>query len=109
LNHAPPYAPTLSGSGWATNATGVWPDKHMVTSNSWGTGTAFSAYPDFLTRLERARPDLSTYAIADWTPLTTNSAGQAIFSDEVQRKVTFDGDALGWVGADKRTAADVRR
>ncbi|GAB3815990.1 alkaline phosphatase family protein [Kribbella italica] len=102
--YAQPFAPTLSGPGWATNATGVWPDKHKVTSNSWGTGTALTRYPDFLTRLARA--GRTTYAIADWTPLTTNSAGQAIFSDEVQRKVTYDGDALGWAEADRRIAAD---
>lgn len=104
--YASPFAPTLSGPGWATNATGVWPDKHKVTSNSWGTGTNLTRYPDFLTRLERARPELSTYAIADWTPLTTNSAGQAIFSDEVQKKVTYDGDALGWAAADAKIATE---
>jgi hypothetical protein len=104
--YASPFAPTLSGPGWATNATGVWPDKHKVKSNSWGTGTNLTQYPDFLTRLERARPELSTYAIADWTPLTTNSAGQAIFSDAVQKKVTYDGDALGWAAADARIATE---
>lgn len=104
--YAQPFAPTLSGPGWATIATGVWPDKHQVKSNSWGTGTSLTQYPDFLTRLERARPELSTYAIADWTPLTTNSAGQAIFTDEVQRKVTIDGDALGWAAADAKIATD---
>ncbi|MFC0628647.1 alkaline phosphatase family protein [Kribbella deserti] len=54
--YAQPFAPTLSGPGWATNATGVWPDKHKVKSNSWGTATDLSRHPDFLTRLERARP-----------------------------------------------------
>ncbi|GAB3945507.1 hypothetical protein GCM10029976_071410 [Kribbella albertanoniae] len=104
--YASPFAPTVSGPGWATNATGVWPDKHKVKSNSWGTGSNLSQYPDFLTRIERARPELSTYAIADWTPLTTNSAGQAIFSDEIQKKVTYDGDALGWAAADARIATE---
>lgn len=104
--YAQPFAPTLSGPGWATNATGVWPDKHKVLSNSWGTGTNLTQYPDFLTRLERARPALSTYAIADWTPLTTNSAGQAIFTDEVQKKVTYDGDALGYTAADAKIATE---
>lgn len=104
--YASPFAPTLSGPGWATNATGVWPDKHKVKSNNWGTGSNLTQYPDFLTRIERARPELSTYAIADWTPLTSNSAGQAIFSDEVQRRVTLDGDALGWAAADARIATE---
>ncbi|TDD56342.1 nucleotide pyrophosphatase [Kribbella antibiotica] len=104
--YAAPFAPTVSGPGWATNATGVWPDKHQVKSNNWGTGSKLTQYPDFLTRLERARPELSTYAIADWTPLTTNSAGQAIFSDEIQKKVTYDGDALGYTAADAKIATE---
>ncbi len=77
-----------------------------MKSNDWGTGTNLTRYPDFLTRIQRARPALSTYAIADWTPLTTNSAGQAIFSDEVKRKVTYDGDALGWPQADAKIATE---
>lgn len=30
-----PMAGTISGPGWSTIATGVWPDKHNVVDNNW--------------------------------------------------------------------------
>ncbi|WP_026425366.1 alkaline phosphatase family protein [Actinokineospora inagensis] len=90
--YAPPFAPTLSGPGWATLATGTWPDKHKVLSNSWGTSTNLSTYPDFLTRVEQAKPALSTFAAATWDPLVDNSAGQAIFSSAVDARVNGAND-----------------
>ncbi|MFB9691087.1 alkaline phosphatase family protein [Amycolatopsis plumensis] len=97
--YANPMAPTMSGPGWATIATGVWPDKHKVTSNNWGTTTNFAQYPDFLTRLENANPALSTYAITDWSPLTTDSAGRAIFAGAIDKRENVD-DSIGVPQAD---------
>ncbi|WP_018682064.1 alkaline phosphatase family protein [Actinokineospora enzanensis] len=85
--YANPFAPTLSGPGWATLATGTWPDKHRVLSNSWGTGTNLATYPDFLTRIEQTRPTLSTFAAATWDPLVDDSAGKAIFGPSVDLRV----------------------
>jgi type I phosphodiesterase/nucleotide pyrophosphatase len=98
----------VSGPGWATIATGVWPDKHKVTSNSWGTATNLAQYPDFLTRLENAKPALSTYAITDWSPLTTDSAGRAIFTGAIDKRENID-DSIGVpqvdaIGADRAAA-----
>ncbi|MFD7660630.1 alkaline phosphatase family protein [Actinosynnema sp. NPDC059797] len=90
--YANPMAPTLSGPGWATIATGAWPDRHGVTSNSWGTSHRLAEHPDFLTRLERADRATSTYAIATWAPLVTTSAGTAIFGAEVDLRVSSGGD-----------------
>ncbi|SER58125.1 alkaline phosphatase family protein [Actinokineospora terrae] len=90
--YAPPFAPTLSGPGWATLATGTWPDKHRVLSNSWGTSTNLATYPDFLTRAEQARPALSTFAAATWDPLVDDSAGKAIFSSAVDARANGAND-----------------
>ncbi|GLZ42988.1 alkaline phosphatase family protein [Actinokineospora sp. NBRC 105648] len=90
--YANPMAPTLSGPGWATLATGTWPDKHRVLSNSWGTTTNLATYPDFLTRLEQAKPGLSTFAAATWDPLVDDSAGKAIFSGSVDLRVNGAND-----------------
>ncbi|GAA3850664.1 hypothetical protein GCM10022243_15640 [Saccharothrix violaceirubra] len=91
--YANPMAPTLSGPGWATIATGVWPDKHGVLGNTWGTtGHRLADNPDFLTRLERADRATTTYAIATWSPLVTTSAGTAIFGSEVDLRVSSGGD-----------------
>lgn len=81
-----PMAHTASGPGWSTIATGVWPDKHHVKDNSVD-GKRFTTYPDFLTRLERADPDMSTLAIASWAPLTSSSGNGDVFSDAVDLKI----------------------
>lgn len=80
--YANPMAPTLSGPGWSTIITGVWPDKHRVKDNAF-TGHAFAQYPDFLTRIETAKPGLSTYAVASWNPVT-----DTIFSAKVDTRVS---------------------
>ncbi|WP_224279112.1 alkaline phosphatase family protein [Streptomyces sp. LS1784] len=69
--YANPMAPTLSGPGWSTIATGVWPDKHQVKDNSF-TSSRFDAYPDFATRLENADPGNSTLVIGSWNPIAGN-------------------------------------
>ncbi|WP_454321131.1 alkaline phosphatase family protein [Streptomyces phaeoluteigriseus] len=67
--YANPLAPTMSGPGWSTLLTGVWPDKHNVKDNAF-TGHRFAQYPDFLTRIETAKPSLTTYAVSSWAPIT---------------------------------------
>ncbi|MFE3506281.1 alkaline phosphatase family protein [Kitasatospora sp. NPDC059160] len=69
--YANPLAPTLSGPGWSTIATGVWPDKHKVKDNAF-TGARFDLYPDYATRLEAADPGNSTLVIGSWNPITAN-------------------------------------
>ncbi|GHH83338.1 hypothetical protein GCM10018781_70380 [Kitasatospora indigofera] len=66
--YANPLAPTLSGPGWSTIATGVWPDKHGVKDNTFA-GSQFTLYPDFATRLETAAPSASTLVAASWNPI----------------------------------------
>lgn len=80
--YASPFAPTLSGPGWSTIITGVWPDKHNVKDNNF-TGQKFAQYPDFLTRIETAKPSLSTYAVSSWAPLT-----DTVFSSKVDTRVS---------------------
>ncbi|WP_084957812.1 alkaline phosphatase family protein [Thermoactinospora rubra] len=92
-------ARTDSGPGWSSIATGVWPDKHGVVDNSF-TGANFTKYPDFLTRVKRARPDLRTYAIVSWAALGEHGA----FGPEIDDRVVHDGYADGWAACDKRVA-----
>ncbi|MFJ9035592.1 alkaline phosphatase family protein [Streptomyces sp. NPDC102406] len=80
--YADPMAPTMSGPGWSTLITGVWPDKHNVKDNTF-TGHRFARYPDFLTRAETAKPDLTTYAVSSWAPLT-----DTVFSAAVDTRVS---------------------
>ncbi|MFD5559449.1 alkaline phosphatase family protein [Kitasatospora griseola] len=69
--YANPLAPTLSGPGWSTIATGVWPDKHKALDNTF-TGARFDLYPDYASRLETADPGNSTLVIGSWNPITAN-------------------------------------
>jgi len=91
--------PTVSGPGWSSMLTGVWPNKHLVTGNDF-TGNAYDQYPDFLTRLEQLAPVWSTLAVLDWPPLASGVAGGPMISDAVDARLLFDGDEVGYGVAD---------
>ncbi|MER6256654.1 alkaline phosphatase family protein [Streptomyces sp. NPDC001584] len=102
--YASPMAATSSGPGWSTIATGVWPDKHGVKDNSF-TGKNYAAYPDFLTRIESAKPALNTYAAADWEPITSTDQNGPIFSSKVDKRLSLKGDRDGYRTEDPKIAA----
>ncbi|MEL5960628.1 alkaline phosphatase family protein [Streptomyces sp. CLV115] len=66
--YADPMAPTVSGAGWSSIATGVWPDKHNVKDNNF-TAPNHGQYPDYATRLETADPATSTLVVGTWSPI----------------------------------------
>ncbi|MGW0898838.1 alkaline phosphatase family protein [Streptomyces goshikiensis] len=101
--YANPMAATSSGPGWSTIATGVWPDKHGVKDNSF-TGKNYTAYPDFLTRAENAKPSLNTYAAADWEPITSTDQNGPIFSAKVDKRLSLKGDRDGYGSEDPKIA-----
>ncbi|MFZ3497818.1 alkaline phosphatase family protein [Streptomyces sp. 5.8] len=102
--YANPMGATSSGPGWSTIATGVWPDKHGVKDNSF-TGKNYTAYPDFLTRIENANPALNTYAAADWEPITSTDQNGPIFSAKVDKRLSLKGDRDGYRGEDPKIAS----
>ncbi|WP_405440390.1 alkaline phosphatase family protein [Streptomyces avidinii] len=102
--YANPMAATSSGPGWSTIATGAWPDKHGVKDNSF-TGKNYTAYPDFLTRIENAKPALNTYAAADWEPITSTDQNGPIFSPKVDKRLSLKGDRDGYRNEDPKIAA----
>ncbi|MHC0432509.1 alkaline phosphatase family protein [Streptomyces sp. O3] len=104
LLYARPMAATSSGPGWSTIATGVWPDQHGVRGNSF-SGKRFDAYPDFLTRVENAKPSLDTYAAADWEPITSSDKGGPIFGPKIDKRLSLKGDANGYDVEDPKIAA----
>ena len=94
--------PSVSGPGWSSFLNGVWPEKHGVTDNQFG-GKRYDLYPDFLTRIEQVRPELSTFAVADWLPLVQQEDGRPTVSDAVDVRLILDGYELGWAEADGRS------
>ncbi|MFE0175695.1 alkaline phosphatase family protein [Streptomyces sp. NPDC059002] len=99
--YANPLAPTSSGPGWSTLITGVWPDKHKVVNNDF-TGHQLATYPDFMTRIEAAKPGLRTYAVASWNPIT-----DIIFSAKVDTRVSTPSAEYD-AGTTSRAVAEVR-
>lgn len=85
--YANPMAPTVSGPGWSSIATGVWPDKHNVVDNNF-TAPNYSQYPDYLTRLETASPEASTLVVGTWSPVP-----QKIFGNKVDLRLAGGNDA----------------
>src|SRR4051794_21098140 len=77
-----PKTLTLSEVGWSSIASGVWDDKHGVdgTKLNKDPGQATkNGYLDFLTRIERARPRLSTFLASDWDNIGLPLNGGPIF------------------------------
>lgn len=104
--------PTISGPGWASLLTGVWKEKHGIMSNDFPfPESRLDRYPDFLTRIERVRPELRTFAVADWPPLIEaqtaddGTTAPPILSDAIDVRVALDGGRIGWAEADERSIA----
>jgi predicted AlkP superfamily pyrophosphatase or phosphodiesterase len=95
--------PTVSGPAWSSLLLGVGPDKHGVVNNEF-TGKRYGQYPDFLTRIETVRPELGTFAVADWKPLVSASDSLPTISDRIDVKHVLDGYEAGW---DEGDAASV--
>lgn len=66
--YANPMAPTVSGAGWSTIGTGVWPDKHRAVDNGFG-GNNLEQYTNYQDRLEQADPATSTLVVGTWAPI----------------------------------------
>lgn len=91
--------PTVSGPCWSSILIGVWPEKHGVVSNDFSSNR-YATYPTLFTRIESVRPELNTFAVADWLPLVAEDAGGPLIGDGIDRKITLDGYELGWLEAD---------
>jgi CubicO group peptidase (beta-lactamase class C family) len=91
---------TVSGPGWSSMLTGVWMDKHGVENNDFSS-SRYEDYPDFLTRIESVRPELSTLAILDWPPLGTTQDGGPLVGSQVDLVLNVNGDSIGYGPADE--------
>ncbi len=91
--------PSVSGPGWSSMLIGVWPEKHGVTNNDF-ENKHYDEYPDFLTRIESVRPELNTFAVADWLPIVTDDHNGPIIGDAPDVKHILNGYDLGWAEAD---------
>ena len=70
---------TISGPGWSSMLTGVWPSKHGVRDNSFA-GSRFDHYPHFFYRLKEVCNGAFTASIVNWEPIHSNIVAQADLS-----------------------------
>lgn len=78
---------TVSGPSWSTIMTGVWWNKHGISSNAY-TGSNFNTYPYFTTRAKEIKPNLKCIEVCEWPPLIDN-----VYNDSWDVKLkTPDGD-----------------
>ena len=96
--------PSVSGPSWSSMLTGVWPGKHGVTNNSF-TGRDYDSWPGFLTRIERERPELATFAAVDWLPLAELPEGGPVLPDAIDTRVVLNGYDHGWAEGDGEVTA----
>ena len=96
--------PSVSGPSWSSMLTGVWPEKHGVTDNNF-TGRDYGTWPGFLTRAERERPDVATFAAIDWLPLAELEGGGPVLPASIDTRVVLNGYDLGWAEADAELTA----
>lgn len=78
---------TVSGPSWSTIMTGVWWNKHGVTSNTY-TGSKFNQYPYFPALAKGLLPNLKCVQVVEWAPMSDN-----VYNDGWDTKlITPDGD-----------------
>jgi arylsulfatase A-like enzyme len=95
---------TVSGPGWSSMLTGVWPEKHGVLANRF-EGHSLAAFPDFLTRLEAVDPRFRTLAVVNWPPLAAPVDGGPIIGQRVDARLLVNGDSIGYARADSIVVA----
>ena len=96
--------PSVSGPAWSSILTGVWPGKHGVVDNGF-EGRQYAKYPGFLTRIERERPELGTFAALDWMPLAALEGGDPVLASPIDSIFAVDGYEFGWAEADSTVAS----
>lgn len=59
---------SISGPCWSSMLTGVWFDKHKVTTNGYENPNV-AEYPHFFNRVKEQKPNLKTYSVVNWQPI----------------------------------------
>lgn len=67
---------TISGPGWGSLLSGVWPTKHGITDNTF-LGYDILTYPHLFRRIEEHDPNLNTVSVCQWSPINIFIASTA--------------------------------
>ncbi|RWU25722.1 hypothetical protein DM813_06515 [Pseudomonas alkylphenolica] len=89
----PSQQATSSGPGWTTLLTGVWANKHGVTSND----TSLRLNPEFpslFKRLREAAPTAHLASIVHWAPINTAFLLEDVKGNDVTETQTSDAQVV---------------
>ncbi|WP_066966207.1 alkaline phosphatase family protein [Microbulbifer sp. Q7] len=92
INGAASQQSTYSGPGWSTILTGVWANKHDVTSN--GSGLANAAFPSLFRRIKDSDSNHWVGSIVNWSPINTQYFTQDLVHADVVRSGLSDDDVV---------------
>ena len=70
---------TVSGPGWSSMLTGVWPTKHRV-SNNFFFGSRYQEFPHLFQRVKDHNPAWYTASIVHWAPIHNKIVAAADYS-----------------------------
>jgi predicted AlkP superfamily pyrophosphatase or phosphodiesterase len=85
-------ADTISGPGWSNLLTGVWPDKHGVTDNTF-KGRNYKRYPHVFSRIHEVHPGAKLYSYSIWAPIADFIVSDATESIHFKAKSDLYSDA----------------
>ncbi|WP_223879206.1 alkaline phosphatase family protein [Chitinimonas arctica] len=71
---------TVSGPGWTTMLTGVWANKHGVTSND--SGLANAQFPSVFKRIRQAKPSAYIASITNWASINQRFLTQDVVGND---------------------------
>lgn len=91
----PVNSDTTSGPGWSSLMTGVWSDKHRVTSNGFFKRN-FEQYPHWFARLKQSQPERMTVSFDGWGPIHKHIVSAADFSED------FRGNSKDYEAVDRK-------
>ncbi len=94
--------PTVSGPGWSTILTGVWMNKHKVTSNS--SGLANPLYPSLFKRIRDAKPSAYIASVTNWTAINQQFFAQDVATNDYTASGLKDPEVIRQVVELIRTA-----
>ncbi|MBL8826654.1 MAG: alkaline phosphatase family protein, partial [Planctomycetaceae bacterium] len=92
----PVTSDTTSGPGWSSLMTGVWSDKHRVTSNAFKE-RGFDRYPHWFARIKQSQPQRRTVSFDGWGPIHKYVVSAADLTEDV------NGGSKDYAAVDRKT------
>ena len=102
----PTHQATSSGPGWSSICTGVWVDRHGVSSNGNFASGNFVAYPHFFKHVHDELPGSYLSSIVQWHPINESLLDPFPGTADYQLNAGNSGQAVENAAVDHLGSAD---